>query len=116
MEEQTLIQALQELQQRVVGLGPWSSTNARELGRINDQFLAAGCSLLKLVGRKPAGFIIQQDDTTQEVGRAQASLGKKRSDLAFHEKYYVKAKRHLTDEIPEIIAAYNRYKTLDSSQ
>ena len=110
MKEQQLIETLEELKERVASLDEWSSANARKLEYINEQFLGIACSLLEMVGRDPASFLIQQDDTNQEVGRAQSVSIKKKSDLAFHQRYYDKAKRHLIDEIPELINVYIRYK------
>jgi hypothetical protein len=108
--EDELVQKLNEILARLKSLGDWSSSNAMRLDNLNSEFISVGIQLLKLVNRDFAGFIMQQDDTTAEVSRAQGKYSKKKSDLEFSERYYWKAINHLQDEIPNFIQAYYVYK------
>lgn len=115
MDEQQLLNNLNELINQLNVLENWSYSNSRKLNSINQEFLANACSLLELIGRNPAGFVMQQDDTTTEVGRSQGPSTQK-TDADFCERYYNKAVRHLRDEIPEFINTYNRYKLTAGNQ
>jgi len=114
--EKKLVDQLNSLLPQINDLGEWSPSNAGKLDRINRKFLEVGCEMLEMVNQNPSSFIMQKDDTTTEVGRAQGTFTKNKKDLVFYEKYYSKAIRHLKEEIPGFIETYYIYKARSGNE